>query len=470
MEQVRLILFIKNRLADKYSSQLEKFSLVCHFCGCYLDSETMNLQCVSNTGISEYKLKVKFTDDILSSEYYNNKRHYFGKPSEDYNDKMNNTVINTHINQKNNDEKIKREIEQLEIIKAMEREKMESSIIEKEKENKSKNARIKSSNQIQFDNLQSNERFGKNSNLDIDGIYEKIRFFSKQNGINLEKMLEDFFKGRDSTSYDEIKLLLSTKFDLSENECNRFLGQIIMKPPTIGVTNPYDEISQYNFNPNYMSKFNQFSNSPLRNNYHSGYGVNNNENFNNYNDYNYVESKGKYLSNYNQNNSFINEELKNSNQTVKMEELIGLLKRSEDFPKRSNFYNSKEISETIYEKERRLLNNYNNKMKEENKSAKDLQSNSQYTVNTQELILKLLSNIALFNLNFYQMLSEFDLGNGFINKSNLIDVLSKLNIKVNNGDINNFLNYFKIQNIGSINIQELTEKLMKEAVNLQMQV
>lgn len=131
---------------------------------------------------------MKFTDDILSSEYYNNKRHYFGKPSEDYNDKMNNTVINTHINQKNNDEKIKREMEQLEIIKAMEREKNETSVIDKE--NKSKN--VKSTNKI--NQIQVNEPFSKNSNLDLNGIYEKIRFYSKQNGINLEKCLKIFLK------------------------------------------------------------------------------------------------------------------------------------------------------------------------------------------------------------------------------------------------------------------------------------
>lgn len=408
---------------------------------------------------------MKFTDDILSSEYYNNKRHYFGKPSEDYNDKMNNTVINTHINQKNNDEKIKREMEQLEIIKAMEREKNETSVIDKE--NRSKN--VKSTSKI--NQIQVNEPFSKNSNLDLNGIYEKIRFYSKQNGINLEKMLEDFFKGRESTSYDEIKLLLTTKFDLSENECNRFLGQIIMKPPTIGVSNPYEDISQYNFNPNYMSKFNQLSNSPNRNYfYNSGNNMKENSNF--YQDMKYYDKGRSFGGNYqnNQNNSFNNEDLRNSNQTVKMDDLIGLLKRSEDFPKRSNFYNVKDIPETIYEKERRLLNNYNNKIKEENKSTKEYQSNLQQSGNTQELILKLLSNIALFNLNFYQMLSEYDIGNGFINKANLIDVMSKLNLKVNNSDINSLLSFFKIQNIGSINIHELSDKLIKEAVNLQMQV
>ena len=74
------------KLSDKYASELQKYYLVCQFCGCILDETTVNTPCdknsssiINNNGINDEKLVVSFKPN---KEIYGNKRHYFIKPKD----------------------------------------------------------------------------------------------------------------------------------------------------------------------------------------------------------------------------------------------------------------------------------------------------------------------------------------------------------------------------------------------------
>ena len=74
------------KLSDKYASELEKYYLVCQFCGCILDESTVNTMCeknnsniADNNGLNDEKLLVSFKP---KENFYGNKRHYFIKPKD----------------------------------------------------------------------------------------------------------------------------------------------------------------------------------------------------------------------------------------------------------------------------------------------------------------------------------------------------------------------------------------------------
>ena len=83
------------KLSDKYASELQKYYLVCQFCGCILDESTVNTPCDKNNsslanntnGINDEKLLVSFKAKV---DHYGNKRHYFVKPKESGNKFKNN--------------------------------------------------------------------------------------------------------------------------------------------------------------------------------------------------------------------------------------------------------------------------------------------------------------------------------------------------------------------------------------------
>ena len=74
------------KLSDKYASELEKYYLVCQFCGCILDETTVNTMCeknnsniADNNGLNDEKLLVSFKP---KENIYGNKRHHFIKPKD----------------------------------------------------------------------------------------------------------------------------------------------------------------------------------------------------------------------------------------------------------------------------------------------------------------------------------------------------------------------------------------------------
>ena len=73
------------KLSDKYASELEKYYLICQFCGCILDESTVNTFCeknnanMDNNGLNDEKLLVSFKP---KENIYGNKRHYFIRPKD----------------------------------------------------------------------------------------------------------------------------------------------------------------------------------------------------------------------------------------------------------------------------------------------------------------------------------------------------------------------------------------------------
>jgi hypothetical protein len=61
------------KLSEKYVSELRKYNLICKFCGCALDENTVNTSCEKNDNIEGQELiNSKIPEGIIGS-----KRHYF---------------------------------------------------------------------------------------------------------------------------------------------------------------------------------------------------------------------------------------------------------------------------------------------------------------------------------------------------------------------------------------------------------
>lgn len=288
----------------------------------------MNSKCINNTIASEYTSKAKFTDDNIPAELCNTRRHVFGKPCVDFNQKMNDVLSNTHLKHKLNDERVHNEQTRLDEINVIEEQKRRERREKRERErqmqegntryglgsslNKNNttsyqyNKQNSNDNNTSISNITNYQNINKNSNLDLNGIMDKIRSISAAQNIDSEALMADFFKDRKNTTYEELKSLLQRKFDLSENECNRFLGQIVSVPPIIG-----GNLSSYN-----------------NNNVSSSY-INTNDN------------------------------------NIQLEDFITLFKRSLDFPSQKSYLNKDKkgvLDENQFERERRLLNSYASKM------------------------------------------------------------------------------------------------------------
>ena len=76
------------KISDKYESELQKYNLICQFCGCFLDENTVNTPCdknVSNVkygnGVSNEKMIMSFKPN---EEIYGTKRHYFVPNREEF--------------------------------------------------------------------------------------------------------------------------------------------------------------------------------------------------------------------------------------------------------------------------------------------------------------------------------------------------------------------------------------------------
>ena len=429
------------RLSEKYSSQLEQYILVCHFCGCFLEEESMNNQCMinlSSLGENKNNKLIYYTDSVIPMESIGNKRHYFAKPSNDYYEKMNNAISNTHKNHKLNDERVHMEEQQLEAIKEenelRKREKREKEqILDKEAIYKDKD-RLKTNDTGKItDNAltdKENKYFNKTTNLDLAGIYDKIKYHSKRLGIDFEKQIGNFFMGKNQTSFDELKLFLATKFELSEPECNRFLSQIVSNPPQIGSINIYSGYSS-------ISNREQQIGSPINTNIS---GQMNSTPF-------------KTERNYNN---------ESPNKKVLVDDFISLLKRSNDFSslQKSNKFNQQQQELNIFEKEREMLNHNKYKLEVDNSSKNRYNNTPTKQQNNfyKDTIIKLVSHIRLMKINLYQLLSE-DETDGKISKEVLLKVLNNMDLRLSSRDLMSLLDYLKIDS-KSINIQRFIQSII----------
>ena len=70
------------KLSDKYAIELKKYQLVCNFCGCYLEENTVNSLCTKNS--SDMPDKGNYTSSLVPAEIINTKRHFFGTPNKNF--------------------------------------------------------------------------------------------------------------------------------------------------------------------------------------------------------------------------------------------------------------------------------------------------------------------------------------------------------------------------------------------------
>lgn len=80
------------KLSDKYAHELKKYNLVCHFCGCYIEENTINELCTKNS--EENVEKHEFTEKNPPSAIINTKRHFFAVPKTIPVLKNNTTIVN----------------------------------------------------------------------------------------------------------------------------------------------------------------------------------------------------------------------------------------------------------------------------------------------------------------------------------------------------------------------------------------
>lgn len=167
------------RLSFKYLSELKKFNQVCAFCGVKLDSKSVNSQCPKNnenyakTVEKSTSLKIKFSDVQIPSISIMNNYHYFGQPSQDYDDKVNKTLYTNHIISKSKDK-----------------------ILE----------------------------------TDILIVFDKMRKKAKLMGVDIEKNITKFFN--DETGYldaSELKKYLVSTYELTTNEAEIVINKLQRK-------------------------------------------------------------------------------------------------------------------------------------------------------------------------------------------------------------------------------------------------
>lgn len=80
------------KISDKYASELQKYYLVCQFCGCVLDESNVNNTCDKNMGKQENNngINEEVSSKMIKNDIYGNKWHYFIKPKDNLN-KLNKT-------------------------------------------------------------------------------------------------------------------------------------------------------------------------------------------------------------------------------------------------------------------------------------------------------------------------------------------------------------------------------------------
>ena len=121
------------KLSDRYSQELKKYKVVCSFCGRYLDGTIVNYDCEAN---ENFYLNFYFTIKPPREKFINSKRHFFGEPCPDLEQRMKQANFMWKKQQeeierkrKEEEERIQREIEEEE-----RREKEEEERIKREKE------------------------------------------------------------------------------------------------------------------------------------------------------------------------------------------------------------------------------------------------------------------------------------------------------------------------------------------------
>lgn len=85
------------KLSDKYEMELQKYNLVCDFCGNFLDDHTVNTNCEKNTTMNSTGI---FGIESAPIDFIGTRRHYFTQPSKDFDSKMTKEIKSTNASYK----------------------------------------------------------------------------------------------------------------------------------------------------------------------------------------------------------------------------------------------------------------------------------------------------------------------------------------------------------------------------------
>ena len=132
------------KLSDRYAEELKKYSIVCAFCGKYLDGDTMNTKCDANV---EFGLAFFFTKKPPTKTSVNSRHHYFSEPVDDLEEKM--KVAQAFW-------KRQKEEREKEVREKMERERIEKKNEEKEREEKERMLREQKEEEERIKNENNN--------------------------------------------------------------------------------------------------------------------------------------------------------------------------------------------------------------------------------------------------------------------------------------------------------------------------
>ena len=166
--------------------------MVCHFCGCFLDENVINSICLKNSNNLKPDDKGAFTVSLISPEYVNTKRHFFGTPKIEINVNKN---LDLNLNQYVNN------LHDMEI----------------------KDPYYFNSNYIQNKNQKNKVIQLEVTENDILKICEKFYKLSKRLGFEIEESLLKCFKEKKKISNEMISFYVNSKYDLEEIENKKLL-------------------------------------------------------------------------------------------------------------------------------------------------------------------------------------------------------------------------------------------------------
>ena len=155
------------KLSDRYAEELKKYSIVCAFCGKYLDGDTMNTKCDANV---EFGLAFFFTKKPPTKTSVNSRHHYFSEPVDDLEEKM--KVAQAFW-------KRQKEEREKEVREKMERERIEKENEEKEREEKERMLREQKEEEERIKNENNNNNMAQS----VDKHKTSVMLESIQNPI-----------------------------------------------------------------------------------------------------------------------------------------------------------------------------------------------------------------------------------------------------------------------------------------------
>ena len=218
------------KLSDRYVQELKKYEVVCSFCGQYLDGKIVNLDCEAN---ENFYLNFYFTKNEPRESFINSKRHFFGEPVPDLEQRMKQANFLWKQQEEEEEEKRREEEERIQREKEEEerRQKEEEERIQREKEEEErrkkeeeeeerrKKEEEENKNNEEEENKNNEEEENKNNEEEENKNEEEKSILSNKSSNSLKKKKNDGEQSISSKDEDIHKKSQTNSDDLNkENE------------------------------------------------------------------------------------------------------------------------------------------------------------------------------------------------------------------------------------------------------------